>query len=115
MKLVDLNPRWVTLAGWASKAPFYVGLSFDCPCALCRRGACPTCGHAPEPKRLAVSFWPPVDPQNVAATFMTSVPDNGGHRRQGETFDDLTLTPSIGFESIGHWHGHITDGNVHGA
>jgi hypothetical protein len=115
MRLSDLNPKWVTLAGWASQAPFYVGLSFDCPCHRCRHDACPTCGHAPRPKRLSVSFWPPVDPQNVAATFMSPVPDNGGHRRQGETFDDLTLSPSVGFDAIGHWHGHITAGNVTGA
>jgi hypothetical protein len=41
--------------------------------------------------------------------------DNGGHRRQGETFNDLTLSPSVGFDAIGHWHGHITAGNVTGA
>jgi len=27
-----------------------------------------------------------------------------------EELDTLTLQPSIGFDSIGHWHGNITNG-----
>jgi hypothetical protein len=38
---------------------------------------------------------------------------NGAHKRiAGETFDTLTIEPSIGFEGIGHWHGHITNGEI---
>lgn len=34
-------------------------------------------------------------------------------KRTGETFDTLTLTPSINAEAAGHWHGFITNGDVH--
>lgn len=111
MRLSELSPRWIQPANWAALSPpFYVGVSFDCP--HCMPQTCPTCGHCPEVKRLAVSFWPPIDPQNVAQTFSIPLPHNGGHSRTGDTFDTLTLSPSIGFESIGHWHGHITSGEA---
>jgi len=32
--------------------------------------------------------------------------------RQGDTFDTLTLLPSIDFSGKGHWHGHITNGVI---
>jgi hypothetical protein len=112
MRLVDLKPRWIQPANWAALAPpFYIGLSFDCP--HCKPVKCPTCGHLPEVKRLAVKFWPPIDTQGVAKSFQIAIPDHGGHRRTGgETFDTLTLAPSIGFDEIGHWHGHLTNGEV---
>jgi hypothetical protein len=41
------------------------------------------------------------------------LPHNGGHERvTGESFDTLTLNPSVGFDSIGHWHGRITNGEM---
>ena len=63
-------------------------------------------------KRLAVSFWPPVDPDGWESRII--LPDHSNfHRRvSGETFDTLTIEPSIGFESIGHWHGRITNGEI---
>jgi len=112
MKLSDFEPHWIGLSNWASQSKFYIGVSFLCP--HCQPKACPTCGHLPEHKRLAVSFYPPIDPDNIAATFGVPVPApvNGHQRLSGDTFDTLTLTPSIGFESIGHWHGYITNGEV---
>ena len=57
-------------------------------------------------------FWPPVDPEGLLGTVF-ELPDNKGHRRaSGDTFDTLTLVPSIGFENIGHWHGDITNGEI---
>jgi hypothetical protein len=32
--------------------------------------------------------------------------------RSGETFETLTLTPSIDTSEHGHWHGNVTDGEV---
>ena len=106
--LVDFKPHWISLPQWASKDPFYVGVSFLCP--HCEINMCPTCGHVPGHKRLAVMFWPPIDPSKLLGNSF-DLPDNGGHRRaSGESFDSLTLSPSIGFDSCGHWHGYITDG-----
>lgn len=115
MRLTDLNPRWVLPENWSRQAPvYYIGLSFDCPCAKCRAPACPTCGHAPDAKRLAVNFWPHIDPQNAAQQFAIPFADRGEHRRTGDAFDTLTLAPSVGFDSIGHWHGNITSGQIVG-
>lgn len=106
VRLVDLNPRWFTFHGWASDSPFRIGLTFECP--HCRN------------ERLGVLFDEPIDPDNVGATF--AVPydaaafSNGfGMKvwnRNGETFDTLTLTPSIDGSHVGHWHGFITNGEV---
>ena len=111
-KLIDANPHWIGLNNWASPAKFYIGISFECPCPACQKDACSACGRAYSPKRLAVTFWPPIDPEKLLGNLF-NIPDNKGHRRaSGETFDDLTLTPSIGFEGIGHWHGHLTNGEL---
>jgi hypothetical protein len=42
-------------------------------------------------------------------------PERGGLRwhRVGDTFDTLTLTPSIDCSRFGHFHGFITGGEVH--
>lgn len=109
MRLTELRPKWVTLNQWAATSPpFYIGVSFDCPHCI-QKGTCPTCGHY-EAKRLSVSFWPPIDPESVMGRLF-ELPPNGGHARTNDTFDTLTLVPSVGFDSIGHWHGNITNGN----
>lgn len=96
IRLVDFNPHWITLNN--SIVPFYFGVSFMCPCC---RG-----------RRIAVKFWPPVDPDNWNDRI-TPVPHEGFHSRvSGETFDTLTIVPSIGFEQIGHWHGCLTNGEI---
>lgn len=98
MRLAELRPKWVTLNGWKMAEQFSVGVSFDCP-------------HCNE-KRLAVMFWPPIDPAGLLGR-MFELPDNGGHKRvSGDTFDTLTLQPSIGFDNPPHFHGHITNGEV---
>jgi hypothetical protein len=110
MKLTELNPRWINLAQWSKLSPpFYVGVSFDCP--HCKPQACPTCGHCEPIKRLAVMFWPPIDPAKLLGTMFV-LAHNGGHERTGDTFETLTLSPGIGFEEIGHWRGQLTNGEI---
>jgi hypothetical protein len=87
MRLTDLEPRWI-----GPKA----GLTFDCP------GLC--CAGATGKKRLFVLFEDPALPLGV-------VSDRRWYRT-GTTFEDLTLTPSLDWSSIGHWHGFIRDGEV---
>jgi hypothetical protein len=112
-RLTDWKPRWINLSQAAEGVEVYIGVSFLCP--HCAHTPCPTCG-AQRGKRIAVSFWPPVIPQNqlypeVVRQSVETIPHDRFHRRtSGETFDTLTLEPSIGFESIGHWHGTITNG-----
>ena len=109
MRLLDFQPHWIGPMNWSSPAPYYIGVSFLCP--HCPKDA-PE--HGPERRRrLAVSFWPHIDPTEVAKMFAVPWPDTGGHRRvSGETFDTLSLSPSVGFESIGHWHGWLTNGEL---
>lgn len=99
MRLTELAPRWaVDLAiviGGVQK--IYEGrhgmaISFDCP--HCRT------------ERLAVWFANPIDglpPPDDAKKLW---------RRVGDTFDTLTLRPSIDASQFGHWHGVIVDGEV---
>jgi hypothetical protein len=108
MRLTDLAPHWVQPMHWADLSPpFYIGVSFLCP--HCDHTPCPTCG-AQRGRRLAVKFWPPVDPDGVLARI-TEIPHADFHRRvSGDTFDTLTIEPSIGFDP--HWHGRITNGGL---
>jgi hypothetical protein len=110
MRLIDLQPRWIIPSQWVPLDPFYVGLSFLCP--HCAKTQCSSCGAYKTGFRLAVNFWPPIDPAGWMGRVAIPFPDNNGHRRSGETFDTLTLTPSVGFEGIGHWHGNITLGET---
>ena len=107
MRLVDLAPHWINIPQAAPGVKFYIGVSFLCPTD--EHTPCPTCG-AQRGRRLAVSFWPPIDPDNLLARGI-DYPHNKFHRRvSGETFDTLTIEPSIGLDPI--WHGRITNGNV---
>lgn len=104
MRLADLNPGWVGAGGegiWdrnGNPVPKRdgIGVSFDCPC-----GACGVRGF--------VAFENPLD----------GGPPLHGERarwqRTGETFETLTLRPSIlrSHDKGGcGWHGFITNGEV---
>lgn len=99
MKLTDLNPRWVGLPG-----PIYDGVAFDCP-------HCKT-------QRLAITFSPPIDPNGLWPRILkpTYAGQNVWKRGEGDTFDTLTLSPSVDasnpIEFKNHWHGFITCGEV---
>jgi len=108
MKLTELNPRWLTPLGHpADGVRFIAGVSFLCPHCL--------------KQRLAVFFEPAIDPENVGDYMSPKWPWGSGPfwHRDGETFDTLTLSPSIDtcsnaarIDFPGHWHGHITNGEI---
>lgn len=100
MKLVDLNPRFIGSGGEGvtsadgSPAPERtgVGVILDCPCG---------CGHD-----LYVPFANPLDGG-------AALEARHGWQRTGETFETLTVKPSI--HRVGNscgWHGWITNGEV---
>ena len=105
MRLVDLHPEWMGAGGEGisnadgSPAPGRrgVGVLLDCPC-----------GNTDEGHRLYVPFANPLD---GGAPMQTG--KNNGWQRTGDTFDTLTLTPSILriVPSCG-WHGFITNGEI---
>jgi hypothetical protein len=106
MKLTDLNPQFLGAGGEGvfnadgTPAPERTGagLRFDCPCGNCKD----------EWERVFVRFKNPLD----------GGPPVGGEplwTRTGETFENLTLTPSIlrSKERGGcGWHGFVTNGEV---
>lgn len=97
MKLTELNPRWLGHGGpcirdaQGNPVPerHGVGISFDCPC----RGAC---------SRIGIEFENPLD----------GGPAPGTHtwRRDGDTFETLTLSPSIQRTEGCGWHGWVRNG-----
>ena len=104
MRLVELEPRWASDAdiviGGVSKHfenRFGMACSFWCPCCL---------GVAGKETRLAVWFANPIDglPPTDDATNLW--------HRTGETFETLTLSPSIDASKHGHWHGFLVNGEV---
>lgn len=100
MKLSALNPRWVSSGGEGitdsvTGAPIphreRVGVTFDCPCGKCG-------------KRGYIPFQNPIDPQAPI--------NSAGWHRTGDTFETLSLTPSI-LRTEPHgcgWHGFLTNG-----
>lgn len=103
MRLADLNPRFVGAGGEGvsdkngNPVPRRsgVGITFDCPCG---------CGD-----RVFASFDNPIDggpPLGDARPLWS---------RTGESFDEMTLRPSIlRIDGCG-WHGWITNGEISSA
>jgi hypothetical protein len=115
MRLSELNPRWVAEMNAPDDAK--QGVSFNCPhCVQIQR---------PLPVRCAIFFdvpicgRPPVDLNSVHRSQA-----DPGHladhhigavlwHREGDTFENLTLTPSIDMSKWGCWHGFLTNGEIH--
>ena len=97
MRLTELNPRRV---GVGDENNIINGVTFDCP--HCRV------------QRLGVMFHPPIDAGGWMARGVTLFHGQLEWQRQGDTFENLTLTPSINtrIDVAGHWHGFITNGAV---
>ena len=104
MKLSELNPRWSGLPG-----PIYDGVTFDCPHCRIAGLSGDSC------QRIGVTFTPPIDPDGWWSRI--SQPTYAGRllwHREGDTFETLTLTPSVNtrIDAKGHWHGFIKNGEV---
>lgn len=95
MKLSDLSPRWIKHIDTDK-----VGFTFLCP-------------HCRE-IRLSIYFWPPIDPDGYFnnVVFVNDLKDIRKWNRIGESFENLSLTPSIDASEHGHWHGFISNGEV---
>lgn len=110
MCLTELNPKWVDYGGERiyrrdEKGELHpvprrvgVGLVMDCPCGQCG-------------SRCYVDFANPLDGGSPIQ------PNDHVWERTGETFDTLTLRPSIlrARDKGGcGWHGFVTNGEVNG-
>jgi hypothetical protein len=102
VQLIDLHPEFLSAGGEGisdrdgNPVPERpgVGVLFDCPC-----------GNHDESHQLFVPFKNPIG---------DGVPYDGerGWQRTGETFETLTLTPSILRIGGCGWHGFITNGEI---
>ncbi len=98
MRLTDLEPRFFSVAG------SIVGITFGCP-------------HCHETgQRLAIAI-------HMDGTSIDPDPDNPQQFPTNEkiwsitgggSFEDLSLSPSIDASNSGHWHGHISTGEIVG-
>lgn len=108
MRLIDLEPSWMVLRQGGD----VVGLTFRCP-------HCPP-GERGQTTYLGVMFTSVID-RDSANTEEVAWPDYmakrpGKHfwKRTGDTFENLTISPSVDVSKEGHWHGHITNGEIVG-
>lgn len=112
MRLIELNPRWFAEPGRREQ-----GFTFDCPhCRGVRLSvllAAPLDGgpllpHANEPgnRRYYEALWNDLD-RTIGVTIVP-VKFHWSHR--GDSFENLTLTPSVDHSPSGHWHGFLTAG-----
>jgi len=101
MKLTDLNPKFVSHGGegvtnskTGEQIPYVdkIGISFDCPCGECG-------------ERTLLCFENPV--HGGAA-----IEKQNTWKRKGETFETMTLTPSIQRMGGCRWHGYLTNGEL---
>ena len=96
-KLVDLEPKWIGYHGHSDRKG--VAIAFKCPCLD------PNCAWGGQ---IVVDFENPLDggPRinwrgQTTGTYW---------QRTGDTFENLTLTPSI--HCVGHWHGWLRNGEL---
>jgi hypothetical protein len=106
VRLVELNPRWQQDRGRL------VGLNFDCP------GPC--CVGKPSARDLFDARERAGEAKIIIAVpFKTDLAGadyrDDGWDRTGDTFETLTLAPSIqsyGFDRAPHWHGFVRAGEI---
>jgi hypothetical protein len=102
VNLADLNPRWQGLNTAAKiAASIRIGMTFDCPCCVGTERAI----------KLGVRFRNAIDPDNLLADTGWRAAEPAWDR-QGETFDTLSLVPSVDASNQGHWHGTISSGKA---
>lgn len=101
MKLTELDPRWAVDADIIigdvvvhDDNRVGMGLSFKCP-------------HCKQ-TRLGIFFSNPVDGKPPSDDYDV----NHLWHRDGDTFENLTLSPSINASASSHWHGCITNGEI---
>lgn len=99
MKLTELDPHWYELGDGVVH-----GLSFDCPhCPIGER----------HKHRLGIAFHHS-GKEAIEDGVIHALSPSTDHiwNIAGDTFENLSMTPSIDASSFGHWHGFITNGEI---
>ncbi len=94
-RLIDLAPRWFVLEEGGAR----VGLTFECPhCRAQRIGVVfHHRGHEAMDDTYIRAHSPSTDRIWTA---------------DGDTFETLTLSPSVDASASGHWHGFVQNGEI---
>jgi len=113
VRLTELDPRWVRFGDAPSDAK--QGITFLCPqCKKCRLGVffdVPICGASPvDLGALMASRIDGTSPDYEA--FSDVHLGSVLWHREGDTFESLTLSPSVDASAWGCWHGFITGGEI---
>lgn len=98
MRLTDLDPHWAGIQHWTGPDIFYIGLTLVCP--HCRA------------TRLYVPFKNPIDPAGWIGKGILWKEPVQAWTRTGDTFETITVVPSVDAGYHGHWHGFIQNGEV---
>lgn len=112
MRLIELEPRWCN--DYGASDGLKQGITFLCPhCRARRLGVffdAPICGSPPvdiqainERRKLSDGTDDHLKEVHVGSVLW---------HREGDSFENLTLTPSIDASKFGCWHGFITNGEV---
>jgi hypothetical protein len=124
VRLGDLDPKF-----WATPGRRGQGIVFLCPhcrrAYLCVAFANPLDGgpawdigtheRRPISQLWDVLYGPRVDGRYVGAVLQPGtevVPPGHLWTRTGESFDDLTLMPSVDASKAGCWHGFVANGEI---
>lgn len=105
MRLASLHPHWVVAEG----SPDIVGVTFDCPCCS-PDGKVSSLGTKYLP-RLGVLFVEEIDIDGLPNGVHWTTPGKKWHRT-GDSFDTLSLVPSVDCSAWDHWHGFIRNGSA---
>lgn len=110
LRLTELDPRW-----WGNGDARRLGVSFLCPhCRAVRLGiafANPLDGASPA--RIVNGAMPRSIRDHIHVRRTFDVPPGCYWTRTGETFEKISLSPSVDASKSGHWHGFVTDGVVY--
>lgn len=111
MRLTELNPRWCNQADAPPGSK--QGVTFDCPCCRqIRLGVwfdVPICGAEPVDIARIVKAMDCENPEYQEELHETHLTLKLW-RREGDSFENLTLTPSVDASGFGHWHGWVKNG-----
>ena len=99
MKLIDLQPRWLSPDVFIFKSP--VG-----------HGDWLSCKRSPLPRQH--EFFYRMCPDLVGQSIVGTKADFCWNFQPGAPFETLTVTPSIDASASGNWHGFITNGEIVG-
>lgn len=106
MKLIELDPKWITRDGTR------IGIVFRCPHCGTDNFYRLTCYSVPMGKfGQQHEVLAPLVHEDELHRVVPVKPDYAW-QFSGDTFETLTIAPSLDASASGHWHGHIVNGEI---